>query len=79
MVGFDGTHSRHRKFNGVIISRIGQDGNKKNATLVTAFVNVENKDIISWFFIHYIMAGINLVNVAIMCARRKIQDAVKQV
>ena len=79
VVDFDGTHSRPHKLNGVILSIIGRDGNGQNVMLATAFVNVENKDKISWFFIHCINAGINLVNVAIMCNHGKIQDAAKQV
>ena len=27
VVGFDGTHSRHEKYNGVIHSLVGRDGN----------------------------------------------------
>ena len=79
VVGFDGTHSRHQKFHGVILSQIGRDGNPQNVTLTTAFLNVKNTDSISWFFIHCIQAGINLVDVAITCGRGKIQDSVKQV
>ena len=47
--GFDGTHSRHGKYNGVILSLVGRDGNDQNITLATAFVHVENKDNIAWF------------------------------
>ena len=79
VVGFDGTHSRHHKFNGVMLYLIGRDGNRHNVTLSTSFVNVENKDNVSWFFINFIRAGINLMNAAIMCDRGKIQDAMKQV
>ena len=76
VVGFDGTHSRHGKYDGVILSLVGRDGNVQNMTLATAYVHVKNKDNITWFF-HCINAVINLVNVTVMCDRGRIQDAVK--
>ena len=79
VVGFDGTHSRHGKYNGVILSLIGRDGNGQNVKLASAFVHVENKDIVAWFFIQCINGGINFKNVAVMCDRGKIQEAVKLV
>ena len=44
VIGFDGSHSRHQKFNDVIIFLIGREGKGKNVNLDTAVVNVENKD-----------------------------------
>ena len=54
VVGFDGKHPRHHKFNGLIFSHIGRDGNGQNVTLATAFVNVKNRDNRSWVFIYFI-------------------------
>uniref|UniRef100_K3W9V3 Transposase MuDR plant domain-containing protein n=1 Tax=Globisporangium ultimum (strain ATCC 200006 / CBS 805.95 / DAOM BR144) TaxID=431595 RepID=K3W9V3_GLOUD len=42
LLGFDGTRSKYPKYNGVILSLAGRDGNGQNVTLATALVNVES-------------------------------------
>ena len=50
LLGFDGSHSRHPKYNGVVLSLIGRYGNGQNITLATALVNIENesKVVVFW-------------------------------
>ena len=55
----------------MILSLIGRDGNGQNVKLASAFVHVENKDNVAWFFIQCINAGINFKNSAVMCDREK--------
>ena len=47
VVGFDVTHSQHHISNGVILSRIGRDGDGLHVMLTAAFMNMENKHSIS--------------------------------
>lgn len=79
VLGFDGTHSKNSKYNGVLLTLINRDGIGQNVTLATAFVPVENEDNIVWFLYHSIDAGINFTNVPVFCDRGKIRAAIKTV
>lgn len=57
LLGFDGAHAKHSKYNGVVLSLLGRDGNNKNITLATALVNVENEANILWFWSSAIALG----------------------
>ena len=75
--GFDGEHSQHHKSNCAMLSIMGRNKTGKNVTLDTAFVNVKDKDNISWVFNHCMKAGNHLVHEVITCDREKTQDTVK--
>ena len=49
VVGFDGTHSRHGKYNGDIISLIGGDENLQKVKLASALDHVETRTTLRGF------------------------------
>ena len=75
---FDGTHSPHSNYNDVILSLVGGDGNGQ-CHACHGVCAVKDKDNIVLFFLDCIEAGIDLVNVVVMCDSGHIQRYVKPV
>jgi hypothetical protein len=78
LLGFDGTHSKHPKYNGIILSLVGRDGNGQNVTLATALVNVESESNITWLLGLCVEAGISFDENAVFCDRGNIRGAARQ-
>lgn len=76
--GFDGAHCKHSKYNSVVLSLLGRDGNNSNVTLATALVNVESEPNILWFLDRCLDAGIDLGGRAVFCDRGKIVGAAER-
>lgn len=51
---------KNPEYNGVCLSLIGKDGNRKNVPATIVFVHNETKDNFAWFFASCIAAGIRL-------------------
>ena len=79
VLGFDGTHFRNARYNGVILSLLGRDGNGENVTMATAIANVENEANVAWFLLKCIDAGVCFESKPLFCDRGCIRSAVRSI
>ena len=75
ILGFDGTHCKSDKYNGVILTLIGRDGQGKNFPLAFALVPVESEDHVMWFFESCHASKITFEKIPVFCDRGKIVQA----
>ncbi|KUF88197.1 E3 ubiquitin-protein ligase HRD1 [Phytophthora nicotianae] len=58
IVGLDGAHSKHQRYNGTMLLLIGRDGNMENVTLAVALVKKETMENYEWFFQQCCLGGL---------------------
>ncbi|GMF42765.1 unnamed protein product [Phytophthora lilii] len=56
----DGTHMKPPAYNGVCLTLLGKDGDKRNIPVAVAYVHKETIDNFAWFFTNCKIAGIKL-------------------
>ncbi|KUF88342.1 Actin-1 [Phytophthora nicotianae] len=56
----DGTHMKHSRYNGICLTLIGKDGNKRIVPVAVAYVHKETVGNFVWFFANCIASGVSL-------------------
>lgn len=67
----DGTHMKHKLYNGVCLILLGKDGDGGNVPLAIGFVHKETKWNFAWFFANCVASGIRLQDAALFSDRGK--------
>ena len=67
----DGTHMKHRLYNGICYLIIGHDDNGKNIFIVICFLPKETTEHLVWFFANCALCGLDLDEVAVFVDRGK--------
>ncbi|DBA02778.1 TPA: hypothetical protein N0F65_010706, partial [Lagenidium giganteum] len=62
VLGFDGTHFRHTKYNGVLLTLLGRDGNNQIFSVAAAIVPIKSSANVRWFVDHCLKSHVPLCN-----------------
>ncbi|OQR85844.1 hypothetical protein ACHHYP_20536 [Achlya hypogyna] len=69
VLGIDGTHMKHRLYNGVILALVGRDGNNQNIVLTVGVVPSETAEGYNWFLDRCRANGLQVDDILISCDR----------